>query len=315
MFSLHPGPTNLMHLLLRLAAARAASVTSASCQEAYGIMPSKVGRIPLYREAIPSSCTKAAWLMTSKITDKMLLSWHKSRDHHLEGLKFVVNNGMFTTNLIWLSLLHMSFRTRGPSELARRQRNNSDIVGSSGRFESKQKWGQKSGGFTKKNVAFNAFNYCNWIWWCFCFSHPFGTWDFDCLVWKKKGWEHSCLEVPSPPPSRSDDFSMQLHVSYPSAQPCELASCLTLVGWMFLAQKPLMLCRRFMSWYTLQGIHISHQTGKGKSSSKWTFSGDMSDMLVPRRVYDDIIMIILLQKFWYSLIHIYLIYSSLLAGS
>ena len=31
----------------------------------------------------------------------------------------------------------------------------------------------------KKNVAFN---YCNWIWWCFCFSNPFGTWD--CLfVW------------------------------------------------------------------------------------------------------------------------------------
>ena len=164
----------------------------------------------------------------------------------------------------------------------------------------------------KKNVAFN---YCNWIWWCFCFSNPFGTWDCLFVWFGKKGWEHSCLEVPSPSPSRSDDFSMQLHVSYPSAQPCELASCLTLVGWMFLAQKPLMLCRRFMSWYTLQGIHISHQTRKGKSSSKWTFSGDMSDMLVPRRVYDDIIMIILLQKYWYSLIHIYLIYSSLLAGS
>ena len=270
MFSLHPGPTNLMRLLLRLAAAHAASVTSASAAKKH--MAWCLARLAEYlctgkRSLLPVPKQHDSWL---RKLPEMLLSWHKSGDHHLEGLKFVVNNGMFTTNLNWLSLLHMSFRTRGPSELARRQRNNSDIVGSSGRFESKQKWGQKSGGFTKKNVAFN---YCNWIWWCFCFSNPFGTWDFDCLVWKKS-WEHSCLEVPSPSPSRSDDFSMQLHVSYPSAQPCELASCLTLVGWMFLAQKPLMLCRRFMSWYyTLQEIHISHQTGKGKSSSNGPFQG------------------------------------------
>ena len=106
----------------------------------------------------------------------------------------------------------MSFRTRGPSELARRQRNNSDIVGSSGRFESKQKWGQKSGGFTKKTLPSITVIESDGVF----VSPTLLEHEIVCLFFLRKGWEHFCLEVPSPSPSKlRDDFSMQLRCHIP----------------------------------------------------------------------------------------------------